>query len=371
MNIWPVESKRDLRAFIRFPYHLYAGDEVWVPPLRSEIRKQFDPKSNPFLDHCKWQLFLLKDKGRVLGRIAAFIDHIAMEAWKERIGLFAYFECVDDLKASSMLLEAAKSWLLEQNCTSMRGPWSFVPQEWGMVVDGFTPSPVVMAPYNPSYYPEQMEDYGLEKAKDMLCWEISRADGYQLPDRILRATNAVRERYGITIRPINMKRYDEDIQTFLEISNSGLDDNWGYSPATDAEVEDIAKEMKRVLQPKGVLFAEDSRGRAVGYAVALPDLNSLLKGLNGRLFPVGFLKILWGLPRLRRYRLFALSVIPEYQKKAVDSLLYRALGDYLTAEDLWMEINYVLEDNWPMINAIVKLGAKESRRYRVYEMEIG
>ena len=128
--------------------------------------------------------------------------------------------------------------------------------------------------------------------------------------------------------------------------------------------------MKRIIQPEGVLFAEDRSGRPVGFIIALPDLNHLLKGLNGKLFPLGFIKLLWGIPRLRRYRLFALGVIPEYQRKAVDCLLYRALHEVLKSSDLWIEINYVLEDNWPMINAIKKLDAKQSRRYRVYEMGI-
>ena len=253
----------------------------------------------------------------------------------------------------------------------MRGPWSFVSQEFGMVVEGYTPSPVVMAPYNPPYYNEQLTSYGLKKAKDLLCWHISMAEGYRIPQRIVKLTDVVAERFGIRIRQLDIKSYDKEIQTILELSNTSLIQNWGYSPATESEAEDMAREMKRIIQAKGVLFAEDQSGRPIGFIIALPDLNSLLKGLNGRLFPLGFIKLLWGIPRLRRYRLFALGVIPEYQRKAVDSLLYRALNETLYSNDLWIEINYVLEDNWPMINAIKKLEVNQSRRYRVYEMELG
>jgi len=370
MKICLVESHRDKRDFIKLPYHLYAQDKVWVPPLRSEQRKQFSPSTNPFLEHCQWQLFLLKKKGKVIGRIAAFIDRLANDFWKEEIGLFGYYECIPDDAASTLLLEATKIWLREHHCTSMRGPWSFVPQEFGMVVEGFKPSPVIMAPYNPPYYIEHLEGFGLNKTKDLRCWQISMAEGYRIPQRIVNLTDVVAERYGIHVRRFNIKRYDEEIQTILELSNTSLIQNWGYSPATEAEAEDMAKEMKRIIQAKGVLFAEDQSGRPVGFIIALPDLNSLLKGLNGRLFPFGFMKLLWGIPRLRRYRLFALGVIPEYQRKAVDSLLYRALHESLYSSDLWIEINYVLEDNWPMINAIKKLEATPSRRYRVYEMDI-
>jgi ribosomal protein S18 acetylase RimI-like enzyme len=199
---------------------------------------------------------------------------------------------------------------------------------------------------------------------------VSAAKGYQIPERILKLTDGVAERYGIKVRQIDMNEYDRDVDIFLDISNKSIIQNWGYSPVTDAEAMVMAKDLKRVLQPKGVLFAEDDSGRAVGYAVVLPDINTLLKGLNGRLLPFGFIKLLRGIPRLTCYRMFALGVLPEYQRKAIDSLLYRELYRTLYSEDLRMEINYVLEDNWIMINAIEKLNANRSRRYRVYEMKI-
>jgi len=157
------------------------------------------------------------------------------------------------------------------------------------------------------------------------------------------------------------------------VPTSGLRVNERDWKKTDGSVEKVvamARDLKPVIQPKGVLFAEDAQGRVIGFAIALPDVNALLGGLNGRLFPLGWLKLLWGLPRLRRYRMFALGVTPEYQGKAVDSLLYRALYESLYTPDIWMEINYVLEDNVPMNNAIRKLGARPSRRYRIYQASI-
>ncbi len=370
MHIHPIQDKKDLTAFINLPYQLYKDDPVWVPPLRDEQHGQFDPKRNPLLEHCEWQLFLLEDKDKFIGRIAAFIDNLAVDFWKERIGLFGYFECIPDPSAGCALLEAARDWLRIRKCTAMRGPWSFVSQEWGSVVEGYEPSPVIMGPYNPPYYNDYYTNLGLEKVKDLLCWYGSAAEGYNIPERILRLTDAVQKRYGVRIRPLDMKRYDEEVKIIIELSNSSIIDNWGYSPVTEAEVQAMARDMKPIIQPKGVLFAEDKDGRPIGFAIVLPDINTLLKGLNGRMFPFGFIKLLWGIPRLRRYRMFALGVIPEYQGKAVDSLLYRALYESLYAPDVWLEINYVLEDNWPMINAIKKLGAVPMRRYRVYEMKI-
>jgi GNAT superfamily N-acetyltransferase len=370
VHIHPVINKKDLATFIELPYRIYKDDPMWVPPLRDEQRGQFDRKRNPLLDHCEWQLFLLEKDGKYVGRIAAFIDTLAIDFWKEHVGLFGYFECPAEPEGAQLLLESARDWLRMKNCTCMRGPWSFVSQEWGLVVKGFEPSPVVMAPYNPPYYEKLLTDFGLAKIKDLLCWYISGAEGYHIPKRILELTEAVQKRYGIRIRELDMKNYDKEVKIIIELANSTIIDNWGYSPVTEAEVLAMARDMKPVLQPKGVLFAEDPAGKPIGFAITLPDVNTLLKGLNGHMFPFGFIKLLRGIPRLRRYRMFALGVAPEYQGKAIDSLIYRAMHDRLYTADLWMEINYVLEDNWPMINAIKKLNATPLRRYRVYEMPI-
>ncbi len=370
MHIRPVQSKQDLNAFIDFPYRLYKDDPVWVPPLRNEQHGQFNPPRNPLLDHCTWQLFLLEEDRRLIGRIAAFVDNLAVDFWKEPIGLFGYLECIPDPAAARLLLETACSWLRERKMTRMRGPWTFVSQDWGMVVEGFEPSPVIMAPYNPPVYNDYLTSFGMQKVKDLLCWYVSVPQGDRIPQRILTLTDEVAKRYGVHIRQLDMRRFDLEVQTIQDLSNASIIDNWGYSPVTEDEVRAMARDLKQVVQPRGVLFAEDAQGKPIGFAIALPDVNSLLKGLNGHLFPFGWLKLLTGLPRLRRYRMWALGVIPEYQGKAVDSLLYRALNDSLYSPSTWMEINYVLEDNYPMINAIKKLGAHPLRRYRVYEKEI-
>ena len=139
MNILPVQTKRDLNTFIDLSYHLYKDDPVFVPPLRDEQHGQFDVKRNPLLEHCEYQLFLLEEKGKTIGRIAAFTDTLALDFWKQPIGLFGYFECIQNADAARMLLNAARDWLKARGMRSMRGPWTFVSQEWGLVVKGFTP----------------------------------------------------------------------------------------------------------------------------------------------------------------------------------------------------------------------------------------
>jgi GNAT superfamily N-acetyltransferase len=370
MKIAAVKTRKELEKFIDLPYQLYRDDPNWVPPLRSEIHGQFDPRRNPLLDHCEYALFLLWNDGRAVGRIAAFIDQLAVDYWGEPVGLFGYYECPRDDWASRLLLDTAREWLAERGMRSMRGPWSFVSQEWGSVVEGFSPPPVVMAPYNPDYYNQHYRAYGLIKVKDLVVYEADAARGYAIPERILTLTSRVAERYGVRVRSLDMSRFEREIDTIIELSNQSLADNWGYSPVTEDEVRAMARDLKPVIHPKAVLFAEDPDGRPVGFAIAIPDVNLIFKKIRGRLLPFGWLYLLWKLPRLNQYRMFALGVIPEYHGKAIDSLMYRALYDACYSPNVRMEINYVLEDNAPMNNAILKLGATPIRRYRVYQMDI-
>ena len=370
MQISPVNSSSDFKRFIRFPYLLYKNDSVWVPPLVGEMYAQFSEKKNPSLEHIDYKLFILKNNDRMIGRIAAFIDTVALETWKEPIGLFGYYDCIKSEEASKILLETAAEWLKSKGMKFMRGPWSFVSQEWGLVIEGFTPSPTIMAPYNPEYYIDHLTSFNLVKVKDLLVYYISVKEGYEIPERILTLTNDVIKRYDIRIRQVNMKHYDDEVLNIIELSNLSLIDNWGFTRVTRSEAEAIARDLKQIIHPKGVLFAEDKQGKPIGFAITIPDINTLIKNLNGRLLPFGWIKLLFGVPRLKSYRMIALGVLPEYQRKGIDSLLYRALCESLYTPDTYMEINYVLEDNAPMNNAIRKLNAKPLRRYRIYQKAI-
>jgi GNAT superfamily N-acetyltransferase len=367
INILPIRTKIELREFIDLPYQLYRHDPLWVAPLRNEQWSQFNPAKNPMLEHCTYQLFLLKEGDKVLGHISAFTDRLALDHWQQPIGLFGSFECVNDPVAASMLLDAAAAWLRAQGMQVMRGPWSFASQEWGLVVEGFEPQPVILAPYNPPYYNDFITSFGLTKVMDLLVYEADMKKGYRIPERILTLTDKVAARYGVSVRPINMDRLEEEVVTIMRLANQSISDNWGFYPVTDAEARAMAHDLKQIVNPEALLIAEDASGEPIGFALSLPDVNQVLKGLNGRLLPFGWLKMLTQLPKLNVYRMWALGVVPEYQGKAIDTLLYRATHDALAPLNVRMEINYVLENNDRMNNAIMKLGASQIRRYRVYE----
>ena len=371
MQIIPVQNPEDLKAFIDLPYHLYKDDPVWVAPLRSEQAAQYVTAKNPMLDHCTYTLFLAKDGEQVVGRISAFLDHLALDHWKEPVGLFGSFECINDEKVALALLQAAADWLKAKGMKSMRGPWSFASQEWGLVVDGFTPDPVIMGPYNPPYYNDFLVKFGLKKAKDLKVYVIDGREGYVIPERILTLTEIIKKRYGVTVRPVDMKNLEADVVTITNLANESISDNWGFYPVTNAEARAMARDLKPVINPKGALIAEDASGKPIGFALSLPDVNKLIKGLNGKLGIRGIWRMLTQLPKLHQYRMWALGVIPEYQSRAIDTLLYKATYDGIYTPDIRLEINYVLEDNDRMNNALYKLGVKDLRRYRVYEKSLG
>lgn len=370
MQVRPVQTRAELREFVELPYRLYRRDANWVAPLRSEQWAQFDPRRNPMLQHCEYGLFLLWHDGRAIGRISAFVDRLALEAWGAPIGLFGSYECDGDGAGASLLLDAARDWLLERGMARMRGPWSFASQEWGLVLEGFVPPPVIMAPYNPPAYNQHLTQYGLHKAKDLLVYYIDMREGYRFPERYLTVTDRVRERYGIHVHAVDLRNLDQDVQTLMAISNEAIANNWGYYPVTPEETRALARDLRQIIDPDAVLIAETRDGVSIGIAIALPDINVLLRGLNGRLAPLGWLRLLTGLRRLRQYRMWALAVSPAYHGKGVDALLYRRLYEALQHRQVRMEINYVLEDNVPMNNALRGLGVSPLRRYRVYEMVI-
>ena len=368
MDLHTVQNRKDLRAFIQFPYDLYRDDPNWIAPLRSEQWAQFDPAKNPMLDHCETELFLLKDGRKVVGRCSAFVDRLAVEHWGEPIGLFGSFECIEDEAAAHMLLSAAKGWLVARGMKAMRGPWSFASQEWGLEVEGGNLPPVILAPHNPTYYVDYLESFGLGKAMDLLAYLADMGAGYDLPERYKTLTDRIRERYGVTIRTVRMDDLEADVITIMDVSNRSISENWGYYPVTMDEARAMTKDLKQIVNPDALLIAEDADGNPIGFGLSLPDVNILLKGLHGRLFPFGWLKLLFGLKKLRQYRMWALGVVPEYQGKAIDTLLYKATYDALKDVQVRMEINYVLENNDRMNNALLKLGVKLLRRYRVFEM---
>jgi GNAT superfamily N-acetyltransferase len=365
LEVAAVRSGRDLAAFIGFPYGLHRQDPCWTAPLRRDVRTQLSPGKNPFFRHAAAAHYLARRDGRVVGRITAIENRRHNEFHRDRVGFFGFFETIDDQAVAQALIEAATAWVEGRGLRVLRGPTSFsTNDEAGVLVEGFDTPPVLMMPHNPPYYPRLMEAAGLRKARDLLVYQRT-AD--ELPARLVDGAHALRSRYDIRLRTLDMKRFDSEVDLVKRLYNASWERNWGFVPMTDAEIGFLARQLRPVVVEELVVFAERA-GQPIGFAVALPDLNVALRAnRSGRFFP-GILKVLWASRHIDRLRILLLGTVPEWRGRGIDALLCQRLWETARAKGYrWAEAGWVLEDNHPMRNALARMGFEAYKTYRIYD----
>lgn len=370
MKIRQVQSKKDLSNFIKFPWKIYKNDPFWVPPLISERKDFFNPQKNPFFKHSEVVFYLAEKDGETAGRICGILNRNHISFHQEKAGFFGFFECVKDFEVAKSLLDEAKVWLKSKGMEIMRGPMNFsTNDELGFLLEGFDSPPVFMMTYNPPYYLDLMEKYGMQKAKDLFAYYFDKT--YKPPDRVVRMGERIVNKQDVRVRCINPKNFEQEIQKIKRIYNSAWSKNWGFVPMTDEEFDHLAKNLKMIVDPYMVFIAEVD-GEPAGFSLALPDLNLVLKRLNGKFFPFGLLKLLWH-TKVRKtidgVRILTMGVIPEYQKRGIDNVFYlRTIRDGIKRGYRWAEMSWVLEDNLLMNRVLKILGARLYKKYRIYEM---
>jgi len=370
VEVTPVRTSAERTAFIRFSYTVYQGDPHWVPPLEMERRDFMDPRKNPFFEFGEVEFFLAWRDGQVVGRIAAVSNPRYNEFQKTNVGFFGLFECVNDAGVARALFDAAAQWLRARGFTSVLGPMSYsTNHEVGMLVDGFGTPPSIMTTYNPRWYPALMEANGFTKAKDLYAWELSAST--PPPEKVERVAEKIRQREGVTVRPVNIKNFDAEVARIKTLYNSAWENNWGFVPMTEGEFDHLAKELKQMVRPELVLIAE-VKGEPVGFGLTLPDANEAIKAANGRLttfgLPIGLAKLLLASRRIRRLRLVLLGTVAGYRRRGLDAILY--LDTLRKARELGFEggeISWTLEDNHLVNRAIESMGGQRSKTFRVYE----
>lgn len=368
VSIVPVQTARDLTRFIRLPWQLYRHDRAWVPPLRGELKKLLSPGRHPFHRHADVRYFLARAGGEVVGRVAAVVNHEHVRFHDEPVGFFGFFECTDDQAAATALLAAAEAWLVQRGMHRVRGPMNFsTNEECGLLIDGFETPPAVMMPHHLPYYARLLQAAGYAKGTDLLAYLFDiRADPTP-PTRLVRSVERLKDKQGVTIRPIDLRRFDAEVRIMHDIYHRAWQDNWGFVPMTEPEVDLLAKTLRRVADPRLCLMAEMD-GRPVGFAVALPDYNQTLRHLNGRLFPFGLLKFLWYRRRIDKMRILLLGTRPDTRLRGVDAMLYLRFWHAAAAFGYpLVECSWIVEDNWAMRRGLERMGARIHKTYRVYE----
>lgn len=376
VSIRPVRTRRELKRFVKVPFRLHRDHPQWVAPLIFERMQFLDRGRNPYFEHAEAEYFLAERGGEAVGRITAQIDRCWDETQGGSDAMFGFFETADDPEVAAALLDAATEWARGKGRDRILGPMDFTTNdEIGLLIEGFERRPMILENWHPPHYRGLVEASGFGKAMDLLMWELQFGDlkeGERFDPAIHAAAERALRDEGVTIRNISMRNLPDEMRAFSEVYNEAWGDNWGFVPATDAEIEFHAKLLKQVIDEDWAYIAEKD-GEPVGAALTLPDVNQALAKLNGRLLPLGWLRFLLAKRKIDQLRVLALGVKHAYRHTGVAAGLY--LKHLETAARPGTieggEMGWILETNGPMNRAMEGMGGKVVKRYRIYEKSLG
>ena len=368
VDVIPVATRRDLRSFIELPFRLHSSSPQWVPPLRLERRLFLSPKRNPYFGHGEAQLFLARRGGRVVGRVSAQVDRAFNTHHDNTWGNFGFLEFEDDAEVVRALLHAAESWLRARGRDRMVGPMDFsLNDESGILIEGFEREPMIRQPWHPPYYQGRCEEAGLNKAMDLLMWELEIADRAKILPIVFELAEQVGPKHDITIRKMSLRSLRRDLDRFAEVYNAAWSRNWGFVPYAKADLDWNAQEMALVFDRHWFMVAQRD-DETIGVALTFPDVNQVLRRMHGRILPFGWWHFLRRRAIIDRVRVGFLGVKPEYQHTGVAAALFVEHFDMAAiTPQTWGEMGWILETNRAMNRGMEAMGGRIVKRYRVYE----
>ena len=369
--MWKVESKQDQKEFIRLLWRLYAGDPNWVPPIIQTQEELVGFRKHAFHDNASVTNFLVSRAGQVVGRISSIVNRGHIERFKENRGFFGFFECVDDQSAANLLFDAAARELKRQGMTDVRGPANpSLNYEVALLVEGFDSPPTFMMTYNPPYYERLITNFGFAKCQDLYAYEGNTSMIATADPKLNFVVEELRRRFNVRLRQFNTRNFLSEVQLFLDIYNRSLVGTWGFVPMSQGEVLQQAKGLRHLLVPELTTVIEVD-GKPIGSGLGLLDFNPLIKSINGRLFPFGFLKLIFGKRKLKRVRLMSTNVIPEYQRWGFGLLaLERMLPDAIKFGVTHGEFSWVLESNHLSRASLERSGMTRIKTYRLFDRSL-
>jgi len=373
IEVSQVTGRKERNAFIKFPWRIYRNDPAWVPPLILERKAFLDRKEHPFYRHGDAALFLARKKGEIVGRIMASNDPNYNSLHQSNVGCFGLFDSIDDRDVAAALFEAAGNWLRKKGRSEMMGPIDYSTNYiCGLLIDGFQFPPTILTAHNPLYYRRLIESCGFTKAKDWYAWWF--ADPSKAVAHLRRLATRFNTRCPAVIRPANLKTLRDESRRLREIYNQAWEKNWGFVPFTEAEIEFMTKELKPLLVPEFAWIAEIGN-LPVGFTLCLPDINVVLRDLNGRLtrfgLPIGLIKLLLYKRHIRKGRLIALGVIEKYRRTGIaEMLVLRVIEETMIKRGITGELSMTLEDNFMINRFLEAIGADRYKTYRIYRKQL-
>ncbi len=372
LKILKVEGRKALNDFIRLPWSVYTRDPMWVPPLLLERRMHLSPK-NPYFEHAKFCSWIIYRRDRPVGRICAQIDQLHIDRYRDATGFFGLLEAEDNPLTFQMLLSTAETWLRKQGMQRVFGPFNLsINQELGLLVDGFDTPPSLMMGHARPYYAERIEASGYRKEKDLLAYVINTDS--QLSETVIKITTRAKDR--VRVRNLRKSQFVEELKVIRDIFNDAWSQNWGFVPFTNKEFEHLGKDLKMLADEELVKIAEVD-GNPEAFIVLLPNVNEVIRDLNGRLLPFGWLKMLWRLkvkyPKSARIPL--MGVRCRYHGTLLGAALaFMVIADLkepcLKRDLKEVELSWILEDNMGMRNIIESLGGRVYKTYRIYSKQL-
>lgn len=366
----PVLSQRERRDFLDLPWTLYRRDPNWIPPLRQAQKELIGYRPHPFYERNEAQTFVAYLGGEACGRIAAIFNRGHIERFGERRGYFGFFECVNDRRVSRRLFDAARQWLAARDLRCLRGPMDpAMDYGIGVLVAGFGSPPTFLINYNPPYYAELVEDYGFRKAQDLYSFALSTRQLLDLEPRLNQIAARFQAYHRLEWRRLSGLRYLQDAEQLLDLCNRSSDQHWGYIPMTREELRHAARSMRPLIVPEFARILELDH-TPVGAVLALPDYNPRVQRIDGRLFPLGFLRLLWNRCGIRRLRVVVAGALPEYRRLGMGVVL---LGGLARPALRWgiqeCEFSWVAESNALASGSLESAGATRTRTHRVYDLD--
>lgn len=377
LSISPVSGKRDLNAFIDLAYRLNDSDPNWVPYIRAEMVELLTPGKNPFFEHATVQFFLARRAGKVVGRISAHIDRLALNTPVEQgmgpgTGNWGLLEAEDEETAKA-LIARAEQWLREQGMTRVLAPLSMsIWEEPGLLVLGHDHPPTIMMGHAPPHYQGWIESDGYTTAKRLLTYDLDITRPF--PPLVQRIVQSGEKNPRINVRTVDLKRYHQEAAVILHILNDAWSDNWGFVPFTETEIAYTAKKLKPLVREDLIRIAEYD-GEPVAFMMTLPDVNYMIHRIRGKLLPFGWAKLLWWLrkPRHCDMRVPLMGVLKKLQSSRLASQLAFMMIEYIRRDAVAHygstrgEIGWILEDNQGMVAIADAIDSKINKEYRVYE----
>ncbi len=370
-TIIAVTNRREQRLALALPWRIDGRDPVWAPPLRGVQRQLMGFASHPFYERASSQCFLAVRDGQTVGRIVAIVNAVHNEFHREQRGFVGFFSCIDDTDVANQLFDAAAEWLRARGMTAMRGPANpSINYEWGLLVEGFDTPPYFMMTHNPAYYESLWFAGGFTKVQDLYAFWGHRDMLATVSDKHRFVDESIRERFGITLRPMRRKTFRHDVEMFLEIYNDALAGTWGFVPLTKGEIDQLAGELKHLIVPELAIVAEQE-GRAIGVCFGLLDYNVPIRASDGRLFPLGWWRLFNARKHVKRLRVVSANVRPEFQNWGVGITLVRGLLEPVAKFGIEeCEFSWVLESNDLSRKTLEKGGAKRYKTYRIYDRDL-